>query len=306
MDKFNLNFSSKENTIKSIFWICSVISWILFVLTSWMSINTIKYEYILFTIGRMTFWTSNLPDGTQIQDGKVYPLELYEDFIYIIDFILIIIGTIAFIIYMVKSTCKKDGLYEKMSDQWTRFHFIPILLLAFLYIIGETKTSENWGAREKPAHIMGLIIDLLALPSMIFIYLKTEARGGWFDASIKKGVYSSIIAMEWYYLFYDITYFPYNNCDGLPIKVVKGYGIAWAIIVGVGLLCFALFFRDAVVSFYCFIMYLGMAVYYFNIHSSTRSNYNGALDGIIDIIMIILSILLTLFLIIKYKMDLLK
>lgn len=302
MDTLNLNFNGKDNIIKSLLWIASVISWFLFMISGWLSINTIKEEFILFTIGRMELWTEAI---TSITAGKVYPLELYEDFIYIIDIVLLIFGTIAFFVFIIKCTCKKDGLFEKMFDQYTRFHFIPILLLAVLYFIGESKTPSNWGAREKPAHIWGLIVDIFALASMIFIYLKTESRGTWLDASIKKGLYSCIISIEWYYLFYDITYFPYNSKVN-TIPTVKTLGIIWNIVVGLGILGFSLVFRDLVMALYNFIIYLGLALYYLSIDSSIRNLYNGAADGVIQIIMIVLSVLMALFLIIKYKENLLK
>lgn len=305
MDTANLDFYDKENTNRTIFWIISVISWIIFVISSWLTLVSIKYEFIMITIGRMEFWHENGQYGEDVWNGKVYPLELYEDFFYIIALVFILFATAAFAYYMIFSTCKKNGIFERMGAQYAKFHFIPLLLISILFMIGESKTVTNWGGRERPAHVAGLIIVIFALPFMIFIYMKTECSGEYLDATIKKGIYSCIIALEWYYIFYDITFFPYNSAEN-QVSVVCVCGILFTLFVGLGNLGFAYFFKDVVVAGFNLLLYLGMAVYYFKIPAKTRAGYNGALDGIIDIIMILLSLAVIVLLIIKQKEALLK
>ena len=53
MDKFNLNFDGGDNIIKSICWILSVLSWLLFLVTGWISFNWFEEK-----LGRFScIWT---------------------------------------------------------------------------------------------------------------------------------------------------------------------------------------------------------------------------------------------------------
>lgn len=72
-------------------------------------------------------------------------------------------------------------------------------------------------------------------------------------------------------------------------------------IIGIGGLFFALFFKDVVVSILYILIYFGCTVFFFKIDSTVRKNYNKIFDGFIDIIMMILFIFETAFIIIKYK-----
>lgn len=52
MEKLNLNFSGGANVLKSICWILSYISWLMLVITGWISIKWLDDENeIIWTIG---------------------------------------------------------------------------------------------------------------------------------------------------------------------------------------------------------------------------------------------------------------
>ena len=50
MEKLNLNFSGGENILKSICWILSVLSWLLFIVTGWISLRWLEDFYIIWNV----------------------------------------------------------------------------------------------------------------------------------------------------------------------------------------------------------------------------------------------------------------
>ena len=86
------------------------------------------------------------------------------------------------------------------------------------------------------------------------------------------------------------------------MKWLRGCGLAFSIIFGIGSLVFSFVFKDLVASLINALIYVGLTVYYFRIDEESRKteylNKNG--DGIVDIIMIVLSVAVFLFLLIKY------
>ena len=109
---------------------------------------------------------------------------------------------VAFVIFMMKSTCKKDSaFFNEMFGTFGKFHFIPILCGAILFLIAET-LKHGKDRNDRGRNIAGMIIVIIGLCSMIFIYIKTNLPGDWMTATIKKGAYSFLIALEWYYFCY--------------------------------------------------------------------------------------------------------
>ena len=138
MEKLNLNFSGGENIIKSICWIMSVLSWLLLIITGWISLRWLDDGTIVGIV-----WHIQKMLADTYPDGKKYteyaPLQMQVSLIYIVFILTMIITLAGFIIYMVKSTCKKDdAVYNGMMGQWSKFHFFPLLCVSALFIIGET------------------------------------------------------------------------------------------------------------------------------------------------------------------------
>ena len=158
---------------------------------------------------------------------------------------------------------------------------------------------------DRGRNIAGMIIVIIGLCSMIFIYIKTNLAGDWMIATIKKGAYSFLIALEWYYFWYDIVNLRIND-EAYHKDTIKVCGILFSIIIGLGALVFAFFFKDVVVAFVHFLFYLGMLIFFFMINADWRGNYNKYADGIIDIIMAVLLLAEVIFLIVKYKTECLK
>lgn len=303
MEKLNLNFSDSHNTITSICWILSVLSWLLFIIT-----NVICYHWIS-DFG--TVWTIySIPIGVYLyppykttdNDMGHYPIQMQKYFIYIVFTILLLFFISSFCIYMYKSICNKDtSFFDEMFNNYTRFHFIPILCGAGLFLVAET-LDNNWNRRDRERNIIGLILDIIGLISMILIYIKTNLPENWIYGIIKKGAYSCLIALEWYYFCYDIVNVRIND-ESDHTNTINTCGIIFSIVIAFGALAFSFFFKDVVVAGINFIIYIGMIVFFFSIDSDFKKskNYNQTIDGIIYIIMSILFLAEIIFLIITHK-----
>ena len=318
MEKFNLNFNGGENIIKSICWILSVLSWLMFLITGWISFywfeNNKRFVPFIWTI-----YKKLNPKILGFHTADYEPLQMQVSLIYIVFILTMIIALVGFILYMIKSTCKKDeNVFGGMIGNWSRFHFLPMFCASALFIIGEcTETNQLKINHYKDMHIAGFIFTIIGLCSLIFIYIMTDLNTDWYIVlTLKKGTFSCLITLMWYYFCYSIYYIRsvdkyYYNLNYDPnddVNWKKGCGLAFSIIFGVGSLIFAFFFKDLVVAGMTTLIYIGLTAYYFNLENSIRkeSNANKQGDGIVDIIMMVLSVALIVFLVIKYRQECIK
>lgn len=309
MEKLNLNFQGGENVIKSICWILSILSWLLFLVTGWISLNWFQDKYIfpcIWTIQKIHF---NDNFGTVV--GVYAPLQMQISLIYIVFILTMIVGLAGFIIYMIKSTCKKDeSVFGGMMGQWSRFHFVPLLFVSALFIIGECNDTNLEKINHfKDMHIAGLIFTIFGLISLIFIYIMTELKTDWYIVlTLKKGTYSCLITLMWYYFCYNIYYIRSFDTEKDNLNWRKGCGIAFSIIFGLGSLIFAFIFKDLIIAGMTTLIYIGLTAYYFQLPKLIRedkwANKNG--DGAVDIIMMVFSVVLIVFLVIKHKDECLR
>ena len=318
MEKLNLDFSGSEKIIKSICWIMSYLSWILLVATGWASLKWLDEEpyYTIWTIiaHRGEKYLGITMDPLKI---KYYPLQMQVSLIYIIFILTIIVITAGCVLFFVKTIFKKDDqVITGMMGQFSQYHFFPLLCASALFIIGECVDKDL----DKPNHhknmvISGFIFSILGLASLIFIYIMTDLNTNdwWVLLLLKKGTYSCLIVLMWYYFCYDIYYVhevdkPEHSNTQKEIDWKKGCGIAFSIIFGIGSLAFSFVFKDLVVCFINILIYIGLTVGYFklpkNLRKNKNNNKNG--DGAVDIIMIVLSVALFVLLLIKFREQCLK
>ena len=315
MEKLNLNFSGGDNVIKSICWILSVLSWLLLLVTGWISLKWLDEHYIIWTILR---FVKSHGDGDHV---PYEPLQMQSALIYIVFILTMIIVLAGFIIYMIKSTCKKeDAVFNGMMGQWSKFHFFPLLCISAMFLVGEVGFDEDYMKEKhgyRDAHLTCYLFDILGLCSLIFIYIMTDLNSDWYVLfTLKKGTYSCFITLLWYYFCYDIYYLRVVDAAEHPDKLPdyklpdwsKGCGIAFSIIFGIGSLAFAYIFKDLVVCGMNLLIYLGLTVYYFQIphyiRNSEAANKYG--DGIVDILMMVGSIVVIVILLITKKEECLK
>ena len=267
----------------------SIISWSLLLITEFLGFIFLNNYHAIWT-----FW--------RIGEHKSWPLQMHYSFEYIVFSILFIITIIAFCYYINKVIVNKDSvIMSGMSGNITKYHFIPLVCASVLFIIGYFKGSVD-DSGVKVLNIFGLIFVIIGLITLIFIYIKTSLPCDYLPGSIKKGLYSCLITLEFYYFLYDICNLAINN--GRGEKDMDGYSGFFIVFLGLGGLAFAIYYKDIIVDAMLFLIYLGNVIFYYN--NSDGYKYNKGFDGVFDIIMLILLIAEMAFIIIKYKKECLQ
>ena len=188
------------------------------------------------------------------------------------------IGTIGFIIYFKNTTLNKNqNMLNGMLGEMSKYHSVCLFLVTLLLI-----SLNNPG--RKASYVFSLIFSTLSYGSLFFIYLKTEFEANWYEMlTTKKGLFSCLIAFSFYSIFYSIGAIgSWKKEDGEDF--VKGSGISFSILIGLGNLGFAFFFKDILVAITNFLIYFEMGKYFYD---NKPSNIKA--DGVIDIIMAIAS-----------------
>jgi len=313
MEKLNLNFSGGSNVLKSICWIMSYLSWIMLLITGWISIKWLddkKYQ-IIWTIS-----AHRKENGVDPLEFEYYPLQMHVALIYIVFILTLLIILGGCVVFFIKTIFNKDeDVKSGMMGEFSKFHFFPLLCASALFIIGECidQDVENED-HVKSMIISGFVFTILGLASMIFIYIMTDlnTKDWWVLLLLKKGVYSCLIVLMWYFFCYDIFYvheINKENEDSVKRNDWrKGCGLAFSIIFGIGSLAFSFVFKDLVACCMNLLIYLGLTIAYFSLHKDLRklkdANKNG--DGIVDIIMLVLSVAMIVLLLIKFREECLK
>ena len=329
MEKLNLNFSGGDNVVKSICWIMSYLSWLLLVASGWASIKWLDEEpsfdgdnyHYGWTIWGFRAWRTD-EDGDDPLKKDYYPLQMQVSLYYICFILTLIVITGGCFVFFYKTICKKDDqVINGMMGQFSKFHFFPLLCASALFIIGECVDNldkEDWGTEKQEDHfknmyISGLVFSIVGLASFIFIYIMTDLNTDWWVLLLlKKGAFSCLIILMWYYFCYDIYYVhEKDKPDEDPKKQkdwIKGCGLAFSIIFGIGSLAFSFVFKDLVACVMNLLIYIGLTVGYFKLDKEKRKlkDYNKNGDGIVDIIMLVLSVAVIVLLLIKYRENCMK
>ena len=305
----NSSYQKEDGDSKLSWYVISLFSWFFLILTIWYSYK--EANFIWYSFER------------NLNSGEYYPIEMNITWLLLFVFLISIIG---FVVYLVFTTCKKNqGLYDGMLDNRSKYHFIPLLLISLLYIIAKNAKnvrSNNYSTILENYEYLrtlisfDLIFTIFGLISLVLVYIFTELNSEWYIVmAIKKGVYSTFIILLWYNFFHMIVSFKTINYkikinkeattdeDG-DIKFLRGTGISFTIIIGIGSLVFSFIFKDLMAAFTNFLIYMGMVFAFFNKNEyivSQRKNYNKYADGILDIIIMICSLVCMIYLIFWYK-----
>lgn len=334
-----LEYNLNDNPIvysdnkKIIFLSISILSWLTFLVTSWISIG-LPHSMNMFKIIGLTLSINFEKDSAG--PYQYYPIMILYEFHYAIFIFAFSLATISFIIYILFK--ENENVMELMLGKFSRFHFIPLFCISGLFLLGESiniidednireihgrlypmepsfinyPKKFNQLVFEKLFHsikeikfIFNFAFTIIALASLIFICIKTKVKSPWYAfVSINKGAYSCLIPLLVYNLFFSILFY-------VKVKLIKknktskdwtkASGIAFSLIVGIvnSLLSFIL--KDIMISFMNILIYAGMLVYFFKIKKKERDNYNGFADGIIDIIILTGSVGIIIFLSFKWK-----
>ena len=307
-EQLNQQSNNRGNGSESLGWhIISILSWILLLFTAWNSYNQ-----------NSAFWDSFHSKFYSYIYSYYFPFSMNMPLLKIF---VLIISLCGFVVYIIFTTYKKNlNLYNDMLSSWSKFHFIPLLFISALFIIGSNignYDDDIDGYKYiKMLLIFDIIFTIIALISLIIIYIKTTLNCDWYIVmAIKKGTYSTFIVLLWYNFFYTIICLRTVDCitDNLKdtdsdytnnlISLYKVTGILFSILFALGVFIFSLLFKDLMALFVNFLIYIGMVISFFNASASVKElrkeNLNGEAEGIIDIIFMGISLGLIAFIAIK-------
>ena len=284
--------NSSSTSISNPFVLISLISWILVLITGWLS-----------------FFIPNLDDELYFMNliivtkGENSPIFMYKVFFYIFAIILLLSLTVSFIIYVYNLFKTKDeNVLNGMLGNISKFHFIPLLCVAILFIIGES-TDKN-KSFNNTQYFFFLIFTILALFSIIFIYIYTKIDSPeYVNYVIKSGAYSCLISLFIYNLFVVIWQYILKNKDGDVLKFNKNCQTAFSILICLANLCASFLLKEITISVSNLIIYIGMTSSFYKINKDFRDYFYNKSIGIIDIFGIILSILMICLVAYRKKMS---
>ena len=307
------NYQKMNDDDSQTWYIVSIISWILFIISIWISYHSLIYVWTPY---------QKLNDY-YLEFYGYFPLEIKLRFPYLCIY-LFFISIIGFSIYLYFTTYKKNqALYNGMLGDLSKFHFIPLLLIAGLYILSISGSYISGAVEEtfkshRTLISFNLIFTIIGLICLIIVYLKTELNCDWYIIlTIKKGIYSSFIIILLYNFFHMIVSFKYinysledSNTDNEENfkKFLKGSGISFIILFGLISLIFSFVFKDLMAAFTTFLIYLGTVITFFNKDENgierRKEYFNGYSDGVLDIIFMLLSLAVIVILIFKFRQNL--
>ena len=211
-----------------------------------------------------------------------------------------------------------------MLGPYSKFHFIPILFISALFLIGETyhnsneenqydvylKSNYSFPSFNNAQYIFSLVFTFLAIISLIFISLKTKITSPWYATlTINKGAFSCFFALLIYNFGYVLSEYIINKKDyKIPEQfdeqsnLIKKCILSFVIIIGILNNTASVLLQDYMIALINFLIYLGMTITFYKRDEESRSKFKLCKSiGILDIIMMSLSFLCILFHIIRFK-----
>jgi hypothetical protein len=299
--------------------------------TGWMGFSLLvigKKENLSFQPGEYTnynIWSflniltkiPLLPED--ICEDLYFPIQEQRAFYIILFAILMIIGTIGFFTYLFKSVIKKDDyVFEGMMGTFSRYHFIPLVCASALFLGGYTQEKSLSGlaldseffdkeqlGQYRVEFAVNLVFSIFGLNTLIFVKMQTKIENPLYVVySIKDGLYSCLIALFTYCLFYSSYYIGLMTrlkdlelWEDIP-KYKKACGIVFSIFIGVINLCVSFVLKDFILPIINFIIYLGLAIKFFDMDEELRKqDYVTNAEGTIEIVVTVLSAVVFAFLI---------
>ena len=334
--EYNLNDSpiSKNDYKNKIFSLISILSWLTFLVTSWLSLG-LPYTMKYFRIIWLTVSVNFEKDG--IGPYEYAPIMILYEVYYVAFIFAFSMATIGFIVYILFK--ENENIMELMLGKFSRYHFILLFCISALFIIGESidifddllneafstanyddydydydyedkKDDDDdyvitYNPFKEIRFIFNFAFTIIALASLIFISLNTKVKSPWYAyLSINKGTYSCLISLLVYNFFFSLLIYIKIKLDKKGKDTedwIKASGIAFSLLVGIinSLLSFIL--KDIMISFMNIIIYTGMLIYFFKIKKSVREQYNEFADGIIDIVILAGNVGIIIFLSLNWR-----
>ena len=285
-----------------IYMMISLFSWVGLIITGWLFLIVPDIEKIKI------FWTYIIITKDSLtKEAFKFPLNIYFVLFLIIAIITLISITAAFGVYVYSIFIKKDFKFiGAVLMTSTKFHFIPLLTISALFIIGESVDKDK--GFEDEHYISSLIFTIISLVLLIFFYIKTNLDSSLYaNWTIKSGAFSCLIALLMHNIGYVISIYSFNKIwEKKKFDKQKDYWdwlkycyIIFSIVVGLGNLIVSFVLKEMVIAFINFLIYIGMTVSFYKLVKESRKEIYGKAPGIIDIVMICCSACLAAFLFLK-------
>lgn len=312
---------NEDNSNKRLFLLLSITSWLLLLVSGWICffVPDIKfsdyddddYYYRYNSYKQLFFWCYQIIRTNKIID----PLPLFIHYIlfYIIAVIVLLSVTIALVVYFYYLFIKKDpNASNGMLGNVSQFHFIPLLFVSALFIIGETLDEKKIGFILFPFkgiyYFFNLLFTVFALISLIIISSKTIIQSNsYLTWAVKHGAYSCLIALLMHNLGYIIANYGFYICnikekgnDTLK-RWLKGTTISFSFLIGLGNLILSIGLKEMIIAVMNILIYIGMIIQFFKLEKNIRKEYYTIAPGIIEAFMIFFSLLVAAFLFIRNK-----
>jgi len=305
METSSSDYMSGSN---GIFLIISIVSWISVLVTGFMSFgvpkiefdgvdfDTFKYKKYRFIVTWLSYYILS----------KDYDLKMPATMNYVVFYIMVALTLLLLVlslaIYIYGILTRNGNILNGMLGNFTKFHFIPLLCISCLFIIGMATDKEE--GPKGVQFFFSLVFTIIGLGSLVFITMQTNIESpNYASWIIKHGAYSCLIAWLVYNLCYLILYYHLNvTKDNDEDKWVKGCEIAFAIIIGIINLCLAIFLKAVMIAFTNLLIYIGMVCRFFdNKKELIKNTYGSYTGGIIEIIMMVFTLLVLVFIIIQNR-----
>ena len=289
--------SGSNNDNSKVFWIISVLSWLFLLITEWLSIGMPQSHDHKF------FWLTK-SIKISYEDVKEYnPLEMHIVFHYIVFVLTFVITILGFLVYI---TYRDDNsILDGMLGKFSKFHFIPLLCISALFIIGESESDDD---PTIAMYIFNFFFTVIGLVSLILVRIKTKIEYPWYAVlTIEKGVYSCFLVLLIYNFGFIFTYFGVKEISDESDHKDNwktACGIIFPIIIGLANLALSIIFKDIIIAIMNLLLYVGMISHFYSMDKDTRTENSATGEGIIDIVMISLSGCTILFLALIYKKSL--
>ena len=304
METSSSDYMSGSN---GIFLIISIVSWISVLVTGFMSFGVPKIELpdvdvenLKFKTIKVLFTWLHLYILSKDHDLKM-PLTINYVLFYMMVALTLLFLVLSLAIYIYGILTRNGNILNGMLGNFTKFHFIPLLCISCLFIIGMATDKEE--GPKGVQFFFSLVFTIIGLGSLVFITMQTNIESpNYASWIIKHGAYSCLIPWLVYNLCYLILYYHLVVKNEDMVKWFKGCEIAFAIIIGIINLCLAIFLKAVMIAFTNLLIYIGMVCRFFdNKKDEIKATYGSYTGGIIEIIMMILSLLVIVFLIIQYR-----
>ena len=297
----------ESNNISNLYVILSISSWLLVIITCWMPVLSLGisknriFEYIwMFYIRK---------EKSYYYEDNYIILDINFEVFCVITITTFIITTLGFLIYIYSLYKGDKKVINGMLDGFSKFHFIPLLCIASLFIIGESYYTKI----DVPT-IFSLIFTCLAIISLAFISFKTKIYSPWYAVlTINKGTYSCFFYLLTYnfgyvlsnYIFYkkgNESGYYYDDIKDIPNFFKRSY-LAFSILIGIFNNTASVLLKDYMIALINLLIYLGMTINYYKRSKEFPEYYlyKRNVIGIIDIIMMVLSFLCICFHVVKFK-----